>query len=129
MLGGTCGAYPRDRPGDLHPLNLNGAMRLARLTSAPRRVAPAPSRVTAAPKVAEKFYLSKEWRALRAGRMLDADYFAAKARAKGERLILDHVRERKDGGDPLDPANTQWLTFSEHQAKTERAKRARGGLK
>ena len=103
---------------------------MARLTSAPRRIAPAPSRVRPSPKVADKFYLSKEWRALVARRKLDADYFAARARAKaGERLILDHKRERKDGGADLDPANTTWLTFSEHQAKTERAKRARGGLR
>lgn len=100
-------------------------MRLARLMSAPRRIAPAPSRLGYAPKTAEKFYLSKEWRALRAARMLDPDYFIVRARANGERLILDHVIERKDGGASLDPANTQWLTFSEHQAKTERAKRAR----
>jgi hypothetical protein len=60
---------------------------------------------------------------------LDRDYFEALSRAKsGERLILDHVRERKDGGADLDPANTEWLTFSEHQAKTAKAKarRARG---
>ncbi|WP_375290395.1 hypothetical protein [Qipengyuania sp.] len=103
---------------------------MARLTSAPGRIAPAPSRIRPSPKMADKFYLSKEWRALRAARMLDADYFAAKARAKkGERLILDHDREIKDGGDRLDPANTVWRTFSEHQAKTERAKQRRGGLR
>lgn len=63
-----------------------------------------------------------------ASRRRDPDYAAAKARAKvGERLILDHVRERKDGGADLDPANTQWLTHSEHQAKTARARAARAG--
>ena len=102
---------------------------MGKLTRAPSRCAPAPSRVAAAPKRVEPFYRSKAWLALRRARMLDADYFAAKARAKdGERLILDHVVERKDGGAPLDPANTQWLTFSEHQAKTEREKRRRSGL-
>ena len=102
---------------------------MGKLTRARSRCAPAPSRVAAAPKRVEPFYRSKGWLALRRARMLDADYFAVKARAKdGERLILDHVKERKDGGAPLDPANTQWLTFSEHQAKTEREKRRRSGL-
>ena len=102
---------------------------MARLKRAPDRCSPAPSRVKVAPKVALPFYRSAEWRALVAGRKLDRDYHAARARAKpGERLILDHVREIRDGGARLDPANTQWLTFSEHQAKTERAKRARLGL-
>ena len=58
-----------------------------------------------------------------------ADWCAAKARAKpGERLVLDHIVERRDGGAGLDPANTQWLTYSEHQAKTEQSKRRRVGL-
>lgn len=87
------------------------------------------------PKQADRFYQSPEWIALRERRMRDPDHAEAKARAAaGERLILDHVIERRDGGADLDPANTQWFTFSEHQAKTarERAKRARrrgGGQK
>lgn len=78
------------------------------------------------PKVADPFYLSREWIALRERRRADADYVAAVARAKpGERIVLDHVKERKDGGADLDPANTEWLTHSEHQAKTAKAKAAR----
>lgn len=99
---------------------------MARLMRAPARLGHARSRIAAAPKVADPFYLSAEWIALRERRKLDADYLAAKARAKqGERLILDHVVEIKDGGAKLDPANTTWLTHSEHQAKTAKAKRAR----
>lgn len=98
---------------------------MARLRAAPGRIASAPSRLKPPPDVAQGFYVSKEWRALRAKRMLDLDYFAARARANGERLILDHVVEIRDGGAPLDPANTQWLTHSEHQAKTAAAKLAR----
>jgi len=83
-------------------------------------------RLGAMPKVADQFYKSPEWLALRRSRMKDPDYAAAKARAKdGERLMLDHVREIRDGGAKLDPKNTQWLTHSEHQAKTARAKVAR----
>lgn len=100
---------------------------MARMSTPPRRSASAPSRMAAPPKVADEFYHSPEWIALRRRRMKDADYREAKARAKdGERVVLDHVIERRDGGADLDPNNTVWLTFSEHQAKTarERAKRA-----
>lgn len=84
------------------------------------------AKVRPAPKVAEGFYSSAAWRGLVADRRRDADYAAAKARAKpGERLILDHKVERKDGGADLDPANTEWLTFSEHQVKTAKARAAR----
>ncbi len=81
------------------------------------------------PKVVESFYRSVGWLALVESRKGDPDWHAAKARAKaGERLILDHKVERRDGGADLDPANTEWLTFGEHQAKTAkaRARRARG---
>jgi 5-methylcytosine-specific restriction protein A len=104
---------------------------MGRLSQLPARLAPLAARVRALPKEAEPFYRSKAWRELVERRKLDADYFAAMRRRKyeGERLILDHVVERKDGGADLDPANTQWLTMSEHQAKTAaaKAKRAKGG--
>jgi 5-methylcytosine-specific restriction protein A len=102
---------------------------VGRLKAAKPRLSSAPPKLRSAPKEVERFYSSPGWRALVARRKLDADYFAALRRAKhGERLILDHVRERKDGGADLDPLNTEWLTFSEHQVKTARARkrRARG---
>ena len=84
------------------------------------------TRLKVAPYAGDPFYKSVEWRRLVARRRLDSDYFAARRRAKhGERLILDHVRERKDGGAELDPDNTQWLTMNEHQAKTATARAAR----
>jgi hypothetical protein len=102
---------------------------MGRLRSLPSRLsAPAP-RLTAPAKTADPFYLSSEWAALKARRRLDPDYYAARRRAKpGERLILDHIVERRDGGAELDPNNTQWLTWGEHNAKTAqaRARRARG---
>ena len=99
---------------------------VTRLTAMPGRFGGLPSRLAAMPKVADPFYLSRAWIALRERRMRDADYAEAMARAKpGERLVLDHVTERKDGGAELDPANTQWLTHSEHQAKTAKVKAAR----
>lgn len=99
---------------------------MGRLKGLPPRIGRAEPRLKAAPKQADPFYYSPEWRALLAKRRRDPDHAEALARAKpGERLILDHKRERKDGGDPLDPANTQWLTYSEHQAKTAEARRRR----
>ena len=99
---------------------------MARLRALPGRIASLPGRIKPLPKVVEPFYKSKGWLALVAQRKLDADYFIARARGKpGERMILDHIVERRDGGADLDPLNTQWLTMSEHQAKTARARRAR----
>ncbi len=92
----------------------------------PNQLKAKPLRFAAKVKLHDRFYSSPEWKRLVARRKLDADYFAAKARGKrGERMILDHVLERKDGGLALDPANTQWLTMSEHQAKTAKAKARR----
>jgi 5-methylcytosine-specific restriction protein A len=99
---------------------------MGRLKALPSRLAAAAPRLRQAPKFVERFYSSPEWRALVARRRLDSDYFAARRRAKkGERLILDHTVERRDGGDNLDPSNTQWLTMSEHQTKTAKARGAR----
>lgn len=99
---------------------------MGRLSSMPPRLAPLRPRVAALPKLADQFYQSPEWRALVKARTGDSDWHAAKARAKpGERLILDHIKERRDGGADLDPANTQWLTFGEHQAKTAKARQER----
>jgi 5-methylcytosine-specific restriction protein A len=102
---------------------------MGRLTALPGRLSVQAPRLRPPPKRAEPFYQSAEWKRLVARRKLDRDYFAALARAKaGERVILDHVHERRDGGADLDPANTEWLTMSEHAAKTAKAKarRARG---
>lgn len=102
---------------------------MGRLATMGGRIGSLGPKVMAAPKATDGFYTSPEWRQLVARRKRDADYADAKARAKaGERLILDHIRERRDGGADLDPRNTQWLTFSEHQAKTAeaRARRAAG---
>lgn len=100
---------------------------MSRLMQAPSRVAGAPARIQYAPKVAIAFYSSSEWKALRSARMKDPDYREAIRRADGGRVILDHKHEIKDGGAPLDPRNTQWLTMAEHTAKTEAAKAARVG--
>lgn len=104
---------------------------MARLRAMPSRLSASAPKLQAAAKSADPFYRSAAWRCLVGDRKLDADWFAAKKRAKpGERLILDHKQELKDGGAALDPANTEWLTFGEHQAKTarKRAERATGAI-
>ena len=99
---------------------------MGRLKALGSRVGSMTAKVRAAPKQAEGFYSSSAWRELVRDRRRDPDYQLARQRAKpGERLILDHIVERKDGGADLDPANTEWLTFSEHQAKTAKARAAR----
>ncbi len=102
---------------------------MGKLTNIKPRLTSVAPRLKPPPKIVEQFYSSPEWRALVARRKRDPDYAAALKRAKpGERLILDHKHERRDGGADLDPRNTEWLTASEHNAKTARARarRARG---
>jgi 5-methylcytosine-specific restriction enzyme A len=121
---------PWARWGDCASAGISGqgGRGVVRLTAMPGRLGAIGQRLTFGPKVADPFYLSREWVALREARRRDPDYAEAMARAKpGERIVLDHKQERKDGGADLDPANTEWLTHSEHQAKTARAKAARAG--
>jgi 5-methylcytosine-specific restriction protein A len=109
----------------VHPLPRQ-AVAVTKLRAAAARLGTLAPKLAAPAKRAEGFYTSPEWRALVASRKRDRDHAEAKARARpGERLILDHKHERKDGGADLDPANTEWLTMSEHQAKTARARAAR----
>lgn len=103
---------------------------MGRLKALPSRLSGPKPRIACQPKLSDPFYQSIEWKRLVARRRRDADYQVALQRAKpGERLILDHVIERRDGGAELDPRNTEWLTISEHNAKTARARaeRALGG--
>lgn len=106
---------------------------MGRLTAMPNRLGTMPSLVKAAPKVAEGFYQSPEWRAYR-----EAHRAWTIAKQGGvwccrcgstRRLILDHSVERKDGG-PDFPAyeGADWHCSPCHNAKTAnaRARRARG---
>lgn len=108
---------------------------MARLRLIGSRVKRGAPRIAPPPKRAESFYQSREWQST------VADYRAAMVRRAGRvhcercgaggagvRLFLDHVVERKDGGDDHDPANLQMLCGRCHGRKTqaERAKRAAG---
>jgi len=79
------------------------------------------------PKVADPFYSSPAWIALRDRVRHEA---GGRCQAPGcgraeRRMFVDHIVELKDGGAPLDRSNAQLLCPSHHAAKTaaERAKR------
>jgi 5-methylcytosine-specific restriction enzyme A len=43
------------------------------------------------------------------------------------RLFADHVKERRDDGDPIDPSNGMCLRRSHHTIKTQRERARRLG--
>jgi 5-methylcytosine-specific restriction protein A len=87
------------------------------------------------PKVADRFYTSPAWIALRSRVRHEA---GGRCQAPGcsrveRRMFVDHIVELKDGGAPLERANVCLLCASHHSRKTvaERAKRTArrpGGL-
>ncbi len=87
------------------------------------------------PKVADAFYSSPEWIALRDRVRHEA---GGRCQVPGcgradRRMFVDHIVELKDGGAPLDRGNTILICSSHHVLKTnvERAKRTArrpGGL-
>lgn len=87
------------------------------------------------PKIANPFYSSPEWIALRDRVRREA---AGRCQAEGcsraeRRMFVDHIVELKDGGAPLQRSNVWLLCSSHHAAKTaaERARRTAwrpGGL-
>lgn len=77
------------------------------------------------PKVADRFYSSPEWIALR-------DRVRVEARGRCQRKgcaelghIVDHIVELKDGGAPLDRRNVELLCASHHALKTAAARAER----
>lgn len=98
---------------------------MARLKSLPGRLTALPSRVKAAPKVADRFYTSADWKALRTAKRAQGPAYC-RVCGSTARLILDHRVERKDGGADL-PSLDQldWYCTAHHNAKTAKAKAAR----
>ena len=103
---------------------------MVRLSRLPRRVSGLGARVKALPKNAESFYTSAPWRAYRKA------HRAWTVARKGSvwccvcgetgRLILDHRRERRDGGADFPPyEEADWFCTGCHNAKTAAAKAAR----
>jgi len=98
---------------------------MARLSRMPAVLNSAPLRVNFAPKKADDFYLSKEWR-----RLVDQVKAVRGKRCeacgcKHCRLIGDHIREIKDGGAMMDITNVQLLCLHCHNRKTAKAKKQR----
>jgi len=48
--------------------------------------------------------------------------------APHHRMFADHIKERQDGGDPLDPANGQCLCGAHHTRKSAHARAQRMNL-
>ncbi|MCR9134746.1 MAG: HNH endonuclease [Alphaproteobacteria bacterium] len=86
-----------------------------------------PPRLKPAPKLAEQFYSSPQWRTLIKQIKQERGNWCEIC-GSTSRVIGDHIKERKDGGAPLDPANIQLLCITHHNIKTarERSHRALG---
>ena len=95
---------------------------------APTAVGRAPAMVRAAPKVAELFLRSAEWRTM-VKEIKRKRGESCERCGSGHRVIGDHIVERKDGGAELDETNVELLCQACHNRKTAqaRARRARGG--
>lgn len=102
---------------------------MARYRALPALYASTPPRALPAPKVADGFYRTPEWRELVARIKRERGPGCARC-GSTHRVIGDHVIELKDGGAPLDPSNIELLCIAHHNAKTAAAARARrtGGL-
>lgn len=104
---------------------------MVRLSRLPRRVSGLGARVKALPKRAEGFYASAEWRAYRkAHRAWTVDrqggVWCVTCGGSGGRMILDHRRERRDGGADFPPfEEADWYCTGCHNRKTGAAKAAR----
>lgn len=98
---------------------------MVRLKAATSRLGPAKPKLAAAPKRADRFYQSTDWKALRAAKRAEGPASCCMC-GKGGRLILDHRAERKDGGADLPSlAELDWYCVGHHNAKTAAAKAAR----
>lgn len=101
---------------------------MGRLKALPARLVAAPPRLKPMPKVADAFYRSPEWLAVRRAVEARDGKFCRCCGKAGVRLFADHIVEIKDGGAKLDPANVQLLCGGCHGRKTEQAKAARVGI-
>jgi 5-methylcytosine-specific restriction endonuclease McrA len=84
-----------------------------------------------APKTADPFYLSPEWRKLvsgliaKRGRRCEACGKTSGDDGQPVRLIGDHVHELRDGGAPLDEGNVRLVCQPCHNVKTAKARAER----
>jgi 5-methylcytosine-specific restriction endonuclease McrA len=71
-------------------------------------------------------YKTERWKQLSAA-MRKAVRACQMCGRAGKRLVVDHIVELKDGGDPWSPGNLVCVCWSCHTVKTNGAKRARIG--
>ena len=93
-------------------------MKPPRLKTLGPRLKPIDTRtVRPPPKVVESFYSSSEWKATAAAIKKRDGYKCVKCGSR-DRLIVDHIIERKDGGADYDHANLQSVCWPCHGKKT-----------
>ncbi|MCP4406810.1 MAG: HNH endonuclease [Gammaproteobacteria bacterium] len=97
---------------------------MASLSNPKSTLSPAPPQLSEAPKVADQFYASPQWRALIKQIKEDRGSWCEIC-GSTNRVIGDHIKEIKDGGSPLDPANIRLLCIGHHNEKTHREKKRR----
>jgi 5-methylcytosine-specific restriction enzyme A len=102
------------------------AHHVTKLRNLPSAIPTLAPRLRPPPKVAESFYTSSEWRGLVARIKRERGAWCVVC-GSSQRVIADHIKERRDGGEPLDPANVQLLCQRCHNRKTARARAARAG--
>lgn len=100
---------------------------MSKLTNMKPMLRSMPARLAPPPKQTETFYQSKEWRALVAQVKRERGPYCERC-GSPDRVIADHIVERKDGGADLDKTNIELLCHRHHASKTAeaRARRARG---
>lgn len=100
---------------------------MSKLTNLKPTLRGMPARLSPPPKQTESFYQCREWRALVAQVKHERGPYCERC-GSTDRVIADHIVERKDGGADLDSKNIELLCQRHHAAKTAeaRARRAKG---
>ncbi len=76
------------------------------------------------PRAGRSIYSTERWKQLSAAMRKSARYCQS-CGASGKRLVVDHIVELRDGGDPWSPGNLVCICWSCHTAKTNERKAAR----
>ncbi|MEH6721304.1 MAG: HNH endonuclease signature motif containing protein [Aurantimonas endophytica] len=98
---------------------------MGRLSGLPPMIGTLPALVQPAPKIADPFYLSPEWRRLMADIKRHRGNACEDVGPHAGRIMGDHIVEVKDGGARLDPSNIMLRCTACHNRKTHREKAAR----
>lgn len=96
-----------------------------RLTPRPSRLQPVEIRTARRVKTTDPFYGSSEWKALRSAVVQERGRQCQDCGSVTGRVYVDHVRELKDGGAPLDRSNLRIRCASCHVEKTARTRAER----